>query len=52
MSWEDAYQMWSEFNTPVGFLQINLAFFLMTFWIVRNKLSSLNRDVSTLQNTR
>uniref|UniRef100_A0A667GQX1 Adhesion G protein-coupled receptor E2 n=1 Tax=Lynx canadensis TaxID=61383 RepID=A0A667GQX1_LYNCA len=31
---------------------INLAFFLMTFWIVKNKLSSLNRDVSTLQNTR
>uniref|UniRef100_A0A8C9JUL5 Adhesion G protein-coupled receptor E2-like n=1 Tax=Panthera tigris altaica TaxID=74533 RepID=A0A8C9JUL5_PANTA len=42
----------SEFNTPVGLLQINLAFFLMTFWIVKNKLSSLNRDVSTLQNTR
>uniref|UniRef100_A0A8C9KEW7 Adhesion G protein-coupled receptor E3 n=1 Tax=Panthera tigris altaica TaxID=74533 RepID=A0A8C9KEW7_PANTA len=45
-------QFVDEFNTPVGLLQINLAFFLMTFWIVKNKLSSLNRDVSTLQNTR
>ncbi|XP_032739374.1 adhesion G protein-coupled receptor E2-like [Lontra canadensis] len=31
---------------------INLVFFLMNFCIVKNKLSSLNSDVFTLQNTR
>lgn len=46
------FMMWNVFSKPVGFLQINLAFFLMTFWILKNKLSSLNSDVSTLQNTR
>ncbi|XP_060040577.1 adhesion G protein-coupled receptor E2 isoform X1 [Erinaceus europaeus] len=38
--------------SPAGYLQINLAFFLMVLWIVRSKLSSLNSDVSTIQNTR
>ncbi|EPQ07508.1 EGF-like module-containing mucin-like hormone receptor-like 2, partial [Myotis brandtii] len=45
-----------KFMLPVGYgapaVKINLAFFLMTFWILKTKLSSLNRDVSTLQNTR
>uniref|UniRef100_A0A8C9UUF5 Adhesion G protein-coupled receptor E2-like n=1 Tax=Spermophilus dauricus TaxID=99837 RepID=A0A8C9UUF5_SPEDA len=36
----------------MGFLKVNLVFFLMTLWIVKSKLSSINRDVSTLQNTR
>ncbi|XP_053439433.1 adhesion G protein-coupled receptor E2-like [Nycticebus coucang] len=31
---------------------VNLAFFLMTLCILRNRLSSLNSEVSTLQNTR
>lgn len=35
-----------------GFLKINFIFFLITLWIVKSKLSSLNRDVSTLQNMR
>ena len=46
--------MCNAFTMPCGdiHLQINLAFFLMTFWIVKNKLSSLSSDVSTLKNTR
>uniref|UniRef100_A0A9L0JP44 Adhesion G protein-coupled receptor E2 n=1 Tax=Equus asinus TaxID=9793 RepID=A0A9L0JP44_EQUAS len=31
---------------------VNLAFFLMTLWILKSRLSLLNSDVSTLQNTR
>ncbi|KAB0387433.1 hypothetical protein FD755_002389, partial [Muntiacus reevesi] len=39
---------------PVGYgvPAVNLAFFLMTLWILKSKLSSLNSEVSTLQNTR
>ncbi|KAB1259563.1 Adhesion G protein-coupled receptor E2 [Camelus dromedarius] len=33
-------------------LTVNLALFLMTLWILKSKLSSLNSDMSTLQNTR
>uniref|UniRef100_A0ABI8ASM5 G-protein coupled receptors family 2 profile 2 domain-containing protein n=1 Tax=Felis catus TaxID=9685 RepID=A0ABI8ASM5_FELCA len=44
--------VWTFLGPVCTIFSINLAFFLMTFWIVRNKLSSLNRDVSTLQNTR
>ncbi|XP_053519780.1 adhesion G protein-coupled receptor E2-like isoform X3 [Artibeus jamaicensis] len=33
-------------------ISINLAFFLMTLWILKSKLSLLNNDVSFLQNTR
>ncbi|KAG8508896.1 Adhesion G protein-coupled receptor E2, partial [Galemys pyrenaicus] len=31
---------------------VNIVFFVMTLWILKKKLSSLNSDVSTLQNTR
>ncbi|XP_058583679.1 adhesion G protein-coupled receptor E2-like isoform X4 [Neofelis nebulosa] len=44
--------VWTFLGPVCTVFSINLAFFLMTFWIVKNKLSSLNRDVSTLQNTR
>ncbi|XP_030158286.1 adhesion G protein-coupled receptor E2-like isoform X4 [Lynx canadensis] len=44
--------VWTFLGPVCTIFSINLAFFLMTFWIVKNKLSSLNRDVSTLQNTR
>uniref|UniRef100_A0A667GQ83 Adhesion G protein-coupled receptor E2 n=1 Tax=Lynx canadensis TaxID=61383 RepID=A0A667GQ83_LYNCA len=44
--------VWTILGPVCTIFSINLAFFLMTFWIVKNKLSSLNRDVSTLQNTR
>ncbi|XP_008709915.2 adhesion G protein-coupled receptor E2-like [Ursus maritimus] len=44
--------IWTFLGPVCTIFSINLAFFLMTFWIVKNKLSSVNRDVSTLQNTR
>uniref|UniRef100_A0A8C6D1B3 Uncharacterized protein n=1 Tax=Moschus moschiferus TaxID=68415 RepID=A0A8C6D1B3_MOSMO len=31
---------------------INLIFYLITLWILRDRLSSLNKDVSKIQNTR
>ncbi|XP_060040576.1 adhesion G protein-coupled receptor E2-like, partial [Erinaceus europaeus] len=41
------------FLGPIGVtVFMNLTLFLLTFWIVRSKLSSLNSDVSTIQNTR
>ncbi|XP_060040582.1 adhesion G protein-coupled receptor E2 isoform X6 [Erinaceus europaeus] len=43
---------WTFFGPVVAICSINLAFFLMVLWIVRSKLSSLNSDVSTIQNTR
>uniref|UniRef100_A0A452R3K0 Adhesion G protein-coupled receptor E2 n=1 Tax=Ursus americanus TaxID=9643 RepID=A0A452R3K0_URSAM len=44
--------IWTFLGPVCTIFSINLAFFLMTVWIVKNKLSSLNSDVSTLQNTR
>ncbi|XP_014596923.2 adhesion G protein-coupled receptor E2 isoform X1 [Equus caballus] len=44
--------IWAFLGPVCTIFSINLAFFLMTFWIVKNKLSSLNSDVSTLKNTR
>ncbi|XP_019489301.1 PREDICTED: adhesion G protein-coupled receptor E2-like isoform X1 [Hipposideros armiger] len=44
--------IWAFLGPVCTIFSINLAFFLMTFWILKNKLSSLNSDVSTLQNTR
>ncbi|XP_067416442.1 adhesion G protein-coupled receptor E3-like [Emydura macquarii macquarii] len=44
--------IWS-FLGPVCFIiVINLSFFITTLWILRNKISSLNRDISTVKNTR
>ncbi|XP_038234268.1 adhesion G protein-coupled receptor E3-like isoform X3 [Dermochelys coriacea] len=44
--------IWS-FLGPVCFIIVmNLAFFITTLWILRDKISSLNTDVSTLKNTR
>nr|XP_005315157.1 adhesion G protein-coupled receptor E2-like [Chrysemys picta bellii] len=34
------------------FPQINITFFALTLWILRNSLSSLNADVSTLRDHR
>lgn len=36
----------------VSFLQVNLVFFLLVLWILKKKLSSLNTEVSTIQNIR
>ncbi|XP_045848144.1 adhesion G protein-coupled receptor E2-like [Meles meles] len=44
--------IWTFLGPVCTIFSINLVFFLMTFWIVKKKLSSLNSDVSTLQNTR
>ncbi|XP_064454580.1 adhesion G protein-coupled receptor E2-like isoform X1 [Mirounga angustirostris] len=44
--------IWTFLGPICTIFSINLAFFLMTFWIVKTKLSSINRDVSSLQNTR
>ncbi|XP_066202997.1 adhesion G protein-coupled receptor E2-like isoform X2 [Saccopteryx leptura] len=44
--------VWTFLGPVCTIISINLAFFLMTFWILKNKLSSLNKNVSTLHNTR
>ncbi|XP_045048529.2 adhesion G protein-coupled receptor E2-like isoform X2 [Desmodus rotundus] len=44
--------VWTFLGPVCIIISINLAFFLMTIWILKSKLSSLNSDVSTLQNTR
>ncbi|XP_023602986.1 adhesion G protein-coupled receptor E2-like [Myotis lucifugus] len=44
--------IWGFLGPVCAILFVNLAFFLMTLWILKSKLSSLNSDVSTLQNTR
>ncbi|XP_028377115.1 adhesion G protein-coupled receptor E2-like isoform X1 [Phyllostomus discolor] len=52
--WLHAQQgfVWTFLGPVCIIISINWAFFLMTIWILKNKLSSLNSDVSTLQNTR
>uniref|UniRef100_UPI004038D2DC adhesion G protein-coupled receptor E2-like isoform X2 n=1 Tax=Callospermophilus lateralis TaxID=76772 RepID=UPI004038D2DC len=44
--------VWGFLGPVCSISCVNLVFFLMTLWIVKSKLSSINRDVSTLQNTR
>ncbi|XP_045429496.1 adhesion G protein-coupled receptor E2-like [Pipistrellus kuhlii] len=44
--------IWTFLGPVCIIFSINLVFFLMTIWILKTKLSSLNRNVSTLQNTR
>ncbi|KAM9115109.1 uncharacterized protein ACDP82_018542 isoform 2-T2 [Pangshura tecta] len=43
---------WSFLGPVCAIILINLTFFLATLWILRDKLSSLNEDVSTLKDTR
>uniref|UniRef100_H0X0E2 Adhesion G protein-coupled receptor E4P n=1 Tax=Otolemur garnettii TaxID=30611 RepID=H0X0E2_OTOGA len=44
--------IWS-FMGPVGvIILINLVFYFQILWILRRKLSSLNKEVSTIQDTR
>ncbi|XP_072803608.1 adhesion G protein-coupled receptor E2 isoform X3 [Vicugna pacos] len=43
---------WGFLGPVCAIFSVNLALFLMTLWILKSKLSSLNSDVSTLQNTR
>ncbi|XP_061006018.1 adhesion G protein-coupled receptor E2-like isoform X4 [Dama dama] len=44
--------VWTFLGPVCTIFFINLVFFLITFWIVKKKLSSLNSDVSTLRKTR
>ncbi|KAM5189957.1 adhesion G protein-coupled receptor E2-like [Callospermophilus lateralis] len=44
--------VWGFLGPACAISCVNLVFFLMTLWILKSKLSSINRDVSTLQNTR
>uniref|UniRef100_A0A8D0NG16 Adhesion G protein-coupled receptor E2 n=1 Tax=Sus scrofa TaxID=9823 RepID=A0A8D0NG16_PIG len=43
---------WSFLGPVCSIFSVNLVFFLVTLWMLKSKLSSLNSDVSTLQNTR
>uniref|UniRef100_A0A8D1PMI6 Adhesion G protein-coupled receptor E2 n=2 Tax=Sus scrofa TaxID=9823 RepID=A0A8D1PMI6_PIG len=43
---------WSFLGPVCSIFLVNLVFFLVTLWMLKSKLSSLNSDVSTLQNTR
>ncbi|XP_043389175.1 adhesion G protein-coupled receptor E1-like isoform X3 [Chelonia mydas] len=42
---------WSFLGPVCAIILINLTFFIVTLWILRDKLSSLNEDVSTLKDT-
>uniref|UniRef100_A0A8C3T9I8 Adhesion G protein-coupled receptor E3 n=1 Tax=Chelydra serpentina TaxID=8475 RepID=A0A8C3T9I8_CHESE len=44
--------IWSFLGPVCLIILMNLAFFITTLWILREKISSLNTDVSTLKNTR
>uniref|UniRef100_A0A8C9PGY6 Adhesion G protein-coupled receptor E2 n=1 Tax=Spermophilus dauricus TaxID=99837 RepID=A0A8C9PGY6_SPEDA len=44
--------MWGFLGPVCAISSVNMVFFLMTLCIVKSKLSSINRDVSTLQNTK
>nr|XP_008508280.1 PREDICTED: EGF-like module-containing mucin-like hormone receptor-like 2 isoform X3 [Equus przewalskii] len=44
--------IWGFLGPVCAIFSVNLAFFLMTLWILKSRLSLLNSDVSTLQNTR
>ncbi|XP_043362695.1 adhesion G protein-coupled receptor E1-like isoform X2 [Dermochelys coriacea] len=43
---------WSFLGPVCAIILINLTFFIVTLWILRDKLSSLNEDVSTVKDTR
>ncbi|XP_075758298.1 adhesion G protein-coupled receptor E1-like isoform X2 [Pelodiscus sinensis] len=43
---------WSFLGPVCAIILINLTFFIVILWILRDKLSSLNEDVSTLKDTR
>ncbi|XP_039370961.1 adhesion G protein-coupled receptor E1-like [Mauremys reevesii] len=44
--------IWSFLGPVCLIIVMNLTFFITTLWILRDKISSLNADVSTLKNTR
>nr|XP_058137046.1 adhesion G protein-coupled receptor E4-like [Dasypus novemcinctus] len=44
--------IWSFMGPVFGIVLINLSLYLITLWILRDQLSSLNNEVSRMQNTR
>ncbi|XP_057346192.1 adhesion G protein-coupled receptor E2 isoform X3 [Manis pentadactyla] len=44
--------IWSFLGPVCAIFSVNLAFFLMTLWILKRKLSTLTSDMSTIQNMR
>ncbi|XP_044609105.1 putative adhesion G protein-coupled receptor E4P isoform X1 [Equus asinus] len=44
--------IWSFMGPVAVIILINLVFCFLILWILRNKLSSLNKEVSTIQDTR
>ncbi|XP_027706834.1 adhesion G protein-coupled receptor E3-like [Vombatus ursinus] len=44
--------IWSFVGPVIAILLFNFVFYLIILWILRERLSSLNKDVSTIQNTR
>uniref|UniRef100_F7CZM8 Adhesion G protein-coupled receptor E2 n=1 Tax=Ornithorhynchus anatinus TaxID=9258 RepID=F7CZM8_ORNAN len=44
--------IWSFLGPILVIILINLLFYLTMLWILKDRLSSLNKDVSTIQNTR
>ncbi|XP_068779046.1 adhesion G protein-coupled receptor E3 isoform X1 [Struthio camelus] len=44
--------VWSFIGPVCAIILVNLVFFLTTLWILWDKLSTLNKDVSSLKNTR
>ncbi|XP_039370628.1 adhesion G protein-coupled receptor E3-like [Mauremys reevesii] len=43
---------WSFLGPVCAIILINITFFVLTLWILRNRLSSLNADVSTVRDHR
>ncbi|XP_030676450.1 adhesion G protein-coupled receptor E2 isoform X2 [Nomascus leucogenys] len=44
--------IWGFLGPVCAIFSVNLVLFLVTLWILKNRLSSLNSEVSTLRNTR
>ncbi|EDL23686.1 adhesion G protein-coupled receptor E4 precursor [Mus musculus] len=44
--------IWSFLGPAAAIILINLVFYFLIIWILRSKLSSLNKEVSTLQDTK
>ncbi|XP_046293355.1 adhesion G protein-coupled receptor E3 [Marmota monax] len=44
--------IWGFLGPVCAIILVNLVFFLSVLWLLRKKLSSLNSEVSTIQNTR
>ncbi|XP_048198306.1 adhesion G protein-coupled receptor E2 [Perognathus longimembris pacificus] len=44
--------VWAFLGPVCTIFSVNMVFFLLTLWTVKNRLLSLNQNVSTLQNTR